>query len=261
MKEFEFTRYVVPLRDRMFRYAQSLLLCADEAEDVTHDLLERLWTERGRLDGCRDIASFVMAAVRNRCYDCLRLRRADGRRNNAVAGWAERATTGDAEGWEARDLVRRAMAELPGQLRHRTAHQVTRFPPFGIPRRRTLRPSCHSIVAAPVRPPQAQAIVTTVAHGCHHEGSDVTATVEPPPLRPQPLQQVVRHVLGLVGAKQQALCITEHTVAERHNVTGEFEFLHCICKTKQPGKTQHRIGKYRNFFLNRSLSDPMPELL
>ena len=46
MKEFEFTRYVVPLRDRMFRYAQSLLLCADEAEDVTHDLLERLWTER-----------------------------------------------------------------------------------------------------------------------------------------------------------------------------------------------------------------------
>ena len=35
MEEFEFTRYVVPLRDRMFRYAQSLLLCADEAEDVT----------------------------------------------------------------------------------------------------------------------------------------------------------------------------------------------------------------------------------
>ena len=43
MEEFEFTRYVVPLRDRMFRYAQSLLLCADEAEDVTHDLLERFW--------------------------------------------------------------------------------------------------------------------------------------------------------------------------------------------------------------------------
>jgi len=47
MEEFEFTRYVVPLRDRMFRYAQSLLLCADEAEDVTHDLLERLWRGGG----------------------------------------------------------------------------------------------------------------------------------------------------------------------------------------------------------------------
>ena len=50
MKEFEFTRYVVPLRDRMFRYAQSLLLCADEAEEVTHDLLERLWTRGGGPD-------------------------------------------------------------------------------------------------------------------------------------------------------------------------------------------------------------------
>ena len=72
MEEFEFTRYVVPLRDRMFRYAQSLLLCADEAEDVTHDLLERLWRERDRLDGCRDVASFVMVAVRNCCYDRFR---------------------------------------------------------------------------------------------------------------------------------------------------------------------------------------------
>lgn len=117
MKEFEFDRYIVPLRDRMFRYAQSLLLCADEAEDVTHDLLERLWKERDRLDGCRDVVSFVMTAVRNRCYDSLRRRRADGRRDNAVAGWAERSTTGDAEGWEARELVRRAMAELPGRQR------------------------------------------------------------------------------------------------------------------------------------------------
>ena len=47
MKEFEFIGYVVPLRNRMFRYAQSLLLCPDEAEEVTHDLLERLWTKGG----------------------------------------------------------------------------------------------------------------------------------------------------------------------------------------------------------------------
>ena len=117
MKESEFTSLVLPLRDRMFRYAQSLLLSPAEAEDAVHDLLERLWRERGRLEECRRVDSFVMTAVRNRCYDCLRRRRADGRRNNAVAGWAERATTGDAEGWEARDLVRRAMAELPGRQR------------------------------------------------------------------------------------------------------------------------------------------------
>ena len=87
MEEFEFTRYVVPLRDRMFRYAQSLLLCADEAEDVTHDLLERLWRERDRLDGCRDVASFVMVAVRNCCYDRFRSRQdIEGYPTREIAG-------------------------------------------------------------------------------------------------------------------------------------------------------------------------------
>ncbi len=41
MEEIEFNTYVLPLRDRMFRYAQSLLLSAAEAEDAVADLLER----------------------------------------------------------------------------------------------------------------------------------------------------------------------------------------------------------------------------
>lgn len=34
-----------------------------------------------------------------------------------LAGWAERSSSGEAEQWEARDLVRRAMAELPQRQR------------------------------------------------------------------------------------------------------------------------------------------------
>lgn len=117
MKESEFTSLVVPLRDRMFRYAQSLLLSPAEAEDAVHDLLERLWADRERLAACRSVDSFVMAAVRNRCYDALRRRQADSRRNEAVAGWAERSTAADAERWEMRELVRRAMGALPGRQR------------------------------------------------------------------------------------------------------------------------------------------------
>ena len=52
----------MPLRNRMFRYAQSLLLCADEAEEVTHDLLERLWTRGGDVAG---LAWFSRAAVQS----------------------------------------------------------------------------------------------------------------------------------------------------------------------------------------------------
>ena len=62
MKEFEFIGYVVPLRNRMFRYAQSLLLCADEAEEVTHDLLERVGGGGGDVAG---LAWFSRAAVQS----------------------------------------------------------------------------------------------------------------------------------------------------------------------------------------------------
>ncbi|WP_418981854.1 RNA polymerase sigma factor [Alistipes sp.] len=117
MKEQEFTRTVLPLRDRMFRYAQSLLLSRDEAEDAVHDLLERLWRDRDRLDGCRSVASFVMTSVRNACYDHLRSLRARSQRDETVKTHAERVSTDAVDGWEARDLVRRAMAQLPQRQR------------------------------------------------------------------------------------------------------------------------------------------------
>lgn len=117
MEEIEFTARVLPLRDRMFRYAQSLLLSSAEAEDAVHDLLERLWRDHDRLRPQRNVEAWVMAAVRNRCYDRLRQRQADARRNETVAADAERSSGGEAERWEARELVRRAMAQLPERQR------------------------------------------------------------------------------------------------------------------------------------------------
>ena len=117
MKEQEFTRTVLPLRDRMFRYARTLLCGRDEAEDAVHDLLERLWRDRDRLDDCRSVASFVMTCLRNACYDRMRSLRARSQRDEAVRMRAERMTTDVVDGWEARDLVRRAMARLPDRQR------------------------------------------------------------------------------------------------------------------------------------------------
>lgn len=117
MKEIEFTARVLPLRDRMFRYAQSLLLSSAEAEDAVHDLLERLWRDRERLSPSRSIDSFVMASVRNRCYDLLRKRMADERRNDAAVLLGDRSSPGEAERWEVRELVRRAMSCLPERQR------------------------------------------------------------------------------------------------------------------------------------------------
>lgn len=117
MKDSEYTRLILPLRDRMFRYAQSLLLSSAEAEDAVCELLARLWSERGRRELPRRVDSFVMTALRNRCYDLLRQRQADERRRDVMLLGAERSTESDVRRWEARELVRRAMASLPDRQR------------------------------------------------------------------------------------------------------------------------------------------------
>lgn len=117
MKESEFTRLFLPLRDRMFRYAQSLLLSSAEAEDAVHDLLEQMWREHDRMERLRRVDSFVMTALRNRCYDLLRRRQANERRRQTIQLGAERSTEADVRHWEACELVRRAMSGLPDRQR------------------------------------------------------------------------------------------------------------------------------------------------
>ena len=72
MEESEFNIRVLCLRDKMFRFARSILNRRDEAEDVTHDTIEKLWRRREFLDGCRDVEAFAMTSLRNGCYDRLR---------------------------------------------------------------------------------------------------------------------------------------------------------------------------------------------
>ena len=58
-----------------------------------------------------------MTAVRNRCLDLLRRQRAAGRRDDAVAGWTECSAAAEADRWEMRELVRRALGCLPERQR------------------------------------------------------------------------------------------------------------------------------------------------
>ncbi len=59
----------------MVRFATTILHSQAEAEDVTSDVIEKLWRQRERLDNERNIESLFMTATRNACYDHIRKRR------------------------------------------------------------------------------------------------------------------------------------------------------------------------------------------
>ena len=117
MNEQELTRQIIALRDPMFRFARTLLLRRDEAEDAVADVVAQLLRKPERMTDCRDLRSFVMTAVRNRCYDLLRQRQAGARRADALAAFTDPVAANTAEKWEARELVRQAMAKLPHRQR------------------------------------------------------------------------------------------------------------------------------------------------
>ena len=84
-----------PLRDRMFRYAHSLLLSSDEAEGCRARPAGAAVARSRGLDACRNLSAFVLTAVRNRCYDRLRqLRTVRAHAATAGSSTAERTTTG-----------------------------------------------------------------------------------------------------------------------------------------------------------------------
>jgi RNA polymerase sigma-70 factor, ECF subfamily len=61
-------------RRRVFSFARSLLSNREEAEEVTQDVLVRLWRHQQRVDEER-LGSWLLRVTRNACYDLLRKRR------------------------------------------------------------------------------------------------------------------------------------------------------------------------------------------
>ncbi len=109
MEETQIDKELSRLRDRMYRFARSILGNDPEAEDATHDTIERLWRRRSELALCRSVEAFALTALRNGCIDRLRGRRTVTEEPRDTLPSGQDAV----ERWSSRELIRTAMAQLP----------------------------------------------------------------------------------------------------------------------------------------------------
>ena len=65
---------VMPIADRLFRLALSLVGARQEAEDVVQDTMLRLWEKRDAWNTIKNIEAWCIASVRNASIDCTRTR-------------------------------------------------------------------------------------------------------------------------------------------------------------------------------------------
>ena len=72
MTSEEFKIELMPLKDKLFRFAASILSDVDEAEDVVQDTFLKLWSKREKLGEVRNIEAFAMTTTRNLSLDRIK---------------------------------------------------------------------------------------------------------------------------------------------------------------------------------------------
>ncbi|MBZ9778322.1 RNA polymerase sigma factor [Psychroflexus sp. CAK8W] len=67
-----YSRQVLPLQDKIFRFSRRLLSSEVTAKDATQDVLLKLWKLRKQLNDIKNIEAYAMTMTKNHCYDLLK---------------------------------------------------------------------------------------------------------------------------------------------------------------------------------------------
>lgn len=68
----EFKSEVLPVKNKLYRFAKRLLQNAAEAEDTVQEVFLKLWTGKEKIREYRSVEAFAMVITRNLCLDKLK---------------------------------------------------------------------------------------------------------------------------------------------------------------------------------------------
>jgi RNA polymerase sigma-70 factor (ECF subfamily) len=70
-----FENSIMPISQKMYRYAFSILKNEDTAKDVVQECLMKIWNKRSLLPDIDSPESWAMRIIRNQCYDWVKTNR------------------------------------------------------------------------------------------------------------------------------------------------------------------------------------------
>ena len=71
----EFKTTVLPLSDKLLRFASQMIKDEEQARDVIQDVFLKLWQKKESLEEIENMEAFAMRMTRNRCLDLYRTKR------------------------------------------------------------------------------------------------------------------------------------------------------------------------------------------
>jgi RNA polymerase sigma-70 factor (ECF subfamily) len=67
-----FKQRILPMKDKLFRFAFRLLQNVQEAEDAVQDVMAGVWMKKDQWDQWNSLEAYCMTATRNNCVDRIR---------------------------------------------------------------------------------------------------------------------------------------------------------------------------------------------
>ncbi len=72
MNHQEFKTKILPIKNRLYRFALGIVGQAAEAEDVVQEVFIKLWNQRNQMDAISNVEAWCITATRNLSIDKLR---------------------------------------------------------------------------------------------------------------------------------------------------------------------------------------------
>lgn len=116
LKEFEIS--VLPLRDKLYRFARQLTQNDGESQDIVQEVFIRLWNRRNTLKQYKSVEALAMVITKNLSLDFLKARRSHTTTLESVSLSVDHRTPEHYT--EIRDTVqalKKMLSELPEQQR------------------------------------------------------------------------------------------------------------------------------------------------
>lgn len=119
MQKIDFRNDILPLKDKLFRFALRITFDRAEAEDIVQETMIRVWNKRDEWDGLESVEAYCLTVARNLAID-----RSEKKDSQTVELTSEAEQTPDASSpydrlvnKERLKLVHRLVSELPEKQR------------------------------------------------------------------------------------------------------------------------------------------------
>lgn len=111
----DFKTDVLPISNKLLRFANQILQDEEEAKDVLQDVFLKLWQKREELQKVENLEAFAFRMTRNRCLDMIRSRRTISIESMKKVRFPEEESsdTDYLDLSNSVDQVKRIIAELP----------------------------------------------------------------------------------------------------------------------------------------------------